>query len=90
MFFRLASGVTKENIILNKRSKKDLRKKLRNNGTAAEVALWKCLKGSQLLGKKFRRQSSIGRYIVDLYCPECRVIIELDGAPHFSVLTDEL
>jgi len=61
--------VTKENIIFNKRDKKDLRKKLRHNGTAAEVVLWKYLKGSQVLGEKFRRQASIGRYIVDFYCP---------------------
>ena len=81
--------VTKENIILNKRDKKDLRKKLRNNGTAAEVVLWKYLKGSQVLGKKFRRQASIGRYIVDFYCPECRLIVELDGAAHFSILKED-
>src|SRR5262245_36681985 len=84
-----SSAMTRQNIIFNKRDKNDLRKKLRNNGTAAEVALWKHLQGSQLLGKKFRRQASIGRYIVDFYCPECRLIVELDGAPHFSVLTDE-
>ena len=89
MFHCLASVVTKENIIFNKRSKKELRKKLRNNGTAAEVALWKYLRGSQVLGKKFRRQESIGRYIVDFYCPGCRLIVELDGAPHFSVLMEE-
>jgi very-short-patch-repair endonuclease len=81
--------VTKENIIFNKRGKKDLRKKLRNNGTAAEVVLWKYLRGSQILGKKFRRQTSIGRYIVDFYCPECRLIVELDGAPHFSILKED-
>jgi len=78
--------VTKENIIFNKRDKKDLRKKLRHNGTAA--VLWKYLKGSQVLGKKFRRQASIGRYIVDFYCPECRLIVELDGAAHFSILKE--
>ena len=80
--------MTKENIIFNKRDKKDLRKKLRHNGTAAEVVLWKYLKGSQVLGEKFRRQASIGRYIVDFYCPECRLIVELDGAAHFSILKE--
>ena len=47
------------------------------------------LKGRQCDGKKFRRQESIGRYIVDFYCPESRVIVELDGARHFSTTVDE-
>jgi very-short-patch-repair endonuclease len=42
------------------------------------------------MGKKFRRQQSIGPYIVDFYCPECRVVVELDGAPHYWIVgTDE-
>jgi len=44
--------------------------------------LWKHLQKRQLLGKKFRRQQSIGPFIVDFYCPECRVIVELDGGAH--------
>ena len=48
----------------------------------AEAVLWKQLKHSQLDGKKFRRQHGLGPYIVDFYCPECRVIVELDGAAH--------
>ena len=57
--------------------------------TAAECMLWRCLKGRQLVGKKFRRQVSIGRYIVDFYYPEARLVIELDGASHFSITMDE-
>ena len=49
--------------------------------TKAEVILWSKLKGKQL-GYKFRRQHGIGNYIVDFYCPELRLIIELDGYPH--------
>ena len=82
-------GVPRDHIILNKRSKKDQRKKLRSFGTSAEAILWKSLQRSQLLGKKFRRQVSIGRYIVDFYCSECRVIVELDGAAHFGFLKAE-
>ena len=48
-----------------------------------------CLKGRQLLGKKFRRQISVGRYIVDFYCPESGLVIELDGDRHFSITIDE-
>jgi very-short-patch-repair endonuclease len=65
------------------------RKELRNNGTAAEAVLWKHLQRRQLLGKKFRRQHSINRYIVDFFCVECAIAIELDGAPHFSELGEE-
>jgi len=46
--------------------------------------LWTYLKQSQLTGKKFRRQQSIGNYIVDFYCPEKKLAIELDGDFHFD------
>jgi len=65
------------------------RKELRNNPTAAEAVLWNYLRRRQLLGKKFRRQYSIGRYIVDFFCFECDFAIELDGAPHFRELRDD-
>ena len=65
------------------------RKELRHSLTPAEAALWKCLQGRKVLGKKFRRQFSISRYIVDFYCPEDRLAIELDGAGHFSITIDE-
>lgn len=61
---------------------KDKRRALRDNLTPAEASLWKALKNKQLLGRKFRRQHSIGKYIVDFYCPEERLIIELDGEIH--------
>jgi very-short-patch-repair endonuclease len=72
----------------NAKKKKTLRQKLRNATTSAEAILWTYLQRRQLLGKKFRRQESLGRYIVDFYCPECRVIVELDGAPHFEPNSD--
>ena len=75
--------------IYNTATKKEKSKELRNEGTAAEAVLWKHLQRRQILGKKFRRRYSIGSYIVDFYCPECSLVIELDGAPHFSPLADE-
>ena len=54
------------------------------NPTPAEELLWKRLRRKQLLGKKFRRQFSVGHYIVDFYCVECNLAIELDGARHFE------
>jgi len=46
--------------------------------------LWKALQNSQIENKKFRRQHSVGNYILDFYCPECPLAIELDGAHHFT------
>ena len=68
----------------NRRKLKDRRKKLRNNPTQAEAFLWGYLKNSQLEGRKFRRQSSIKSFIVDFYCPEEKLVIELDGDFHFD------
>jgi len=67
----------------------DLRRRLRRNLTPAEAFLWRNLKNAQLEGKKFRRQHGTGPYIVDFYCPECRVIVELDGAGHQGILAGE-
>ena len=64
--------------------KKDDRRNLRNNLTSAEATLWKSLKSSQLAGRKFRRQHSVGAYILDFYCPEERIPVELDGASHYT------
>jgi very-short-patch-repair endonuclease len=75
--------------LFNARTKRKIRTTLRKSSTAAEAVLWTYLKGRKLLGKKFRRQSSVGPYIVDFYCPECRLIVELDGAPHFAPHVDE-
>lgn len=60
---------------------KAARKALRNNLGLPEVILWNHLKSSQL-GKKFCRQHSIKNYIIDFYCPEEKLAIELDGATH--------
>ena len=59
------------------------RKELRNNATKEERVLWGKLKHSKL-GVKFRRQHSIGGYIVDFYCPEKKLVIEIDGLQHLG------
>jgi len=61
---------------------KDRRKQLRNNLTPAEAKLWTMLKDKALKARKFRRQHSIENYIADFYCPEEKLIIELDGNVH--------
>jgi very-short-patch-repair endonuclease len=70
--------------LINARQKKTNRKGLRKSSTAAEAVLWTYLQKRKLLGKKFRRQCSVGPYIVDFYCPEVGLVIELDGSPHFG------
>ena len=69
--------------IHNKKSLKQTRKDLRNHLTSAEATLWKHLQRSQL-GQKFRRQHSVGGCILDFYCPESKLNVELDGNHHFS------
>ena len=56
------------NQIHNLKNLKKQRKDLRNNPTPAEAVLWKALQKRQLAGRKFRRQHSVGHYILDFYC----------------------
>lgn len=55
---------------------------LRQRAVLPEVLLWPRLRARRLGGFKFRRQSPIGRFIVDFICFERRLIIELDGPIH--------
>jgi very-short-patch-repair endonuclease len=57
------------------------RKKLRLDLTPAEAMVWLHLQKGKLR-KKFRRQHSIGNYIVDFYCPQAKLVIELDGSTY--------
>jgi len=68
----------------NKPILKQIRKDLRNNLTPAEAELWKHLKNSGLEGRKFRRQHSVGFYVLDFYCPQEQLAVELDGQGHFT------
>jgi len=61
---------------------KERAKELRKAGNLSEVLLWQQLKNKQLLGLDFDRQKIIGNYIVDLYCKNLGVVIEIDGASH--------
>lgn len=57
-------------------------KRLRRKETGAEKMLWQRLKGKQLHGIRFRRQHTVGRYIVDFYCHQAKLVIEVDGGYH--------
>ena len=68
--------------IANSKEQKEKRKALRNNMTSAETVLWKALKGRGTGKWKFRRQQSIGPFILDFYCPELKLCVEVDGSSH--------
>lgn len=61
---------------------KELAKKLRQRMTFSEVKLWNELKNGKTLGYDFDRQRPIGNYIVDFYCKDLRLAIEVDGITH--------
>ena len=63
---------------------KETRRKLRNDLTPSEAKLWSLISNKRLAGKKFRRQHSVGPYILDFYCPDEKLCIELDGNVHFT------
>ena len=52
--------------------------------TDAEKLLWSKIRRKQLKGYQFYRQKTLGNYIVDFYCPQVNLIIELDGGQHYS------
>src|SRR3989344_7360502 len=61
---------------------KDRRRELRQDNTKSEDLLWQKIRNRKLSGLKFRRQYSTGSYILDFFCPEIRLAIELDGEQH--------
>jgi very-short-patch-repair endonuclease len=71
--------------VMNTPEMKLFRRELRTHGTAAEGALWNILKRKQIAGLQFRRQYSVGTYILDFYCPALKLAIELDGDYHYHM-----
>ncbi len=61
---------------------KEKARQLRNNSTNTEILLWGFLKGKQLKGYDFHRQKPIDEYIVDFFCSEIMLAIEIDGISH--------
>src|SRR5262245_54274933 len=59
-----------------------LAREMRQQPAPAEQKLWNCLRNRQLNGFKFRRQYAVDRYVADFYCPQCNLIVELDGDSH--------
>ncbi|WP_408625764.1 HsdR family type I site-specific deoxyribonuclease [Cyclonatronum proteinivorum] len=61
---------------------KEKARELRKSGNLSEVLFWKRVKNKQFKGYDFDRQKIIGNYIVDFYCSNCQVVIEIDGSSH--------
>lgn len=72
---------------------KELAKKLRQHMTYSEVKLWNALKNGKMMEYDFDRQRPIGNYIVDFYCKDLLLAIEVDGITHDNekvILKDEI
>jgi very-short-patch-repair endonuclease len=69
--------------VFNQPYQKEARQRLRKNMPEPEKILWAKIRNKQL-GVKFRRQHGVGRYIVDFYCAERKLVIELDGDSHYQ------
>jgi very-short-patch-repair endonuclease len=84
-------GITVKRTILPYNPKlKDHARFLRRNATLAEVLLWKQLKGRKICDCDFDRQRPIGEYIVDFYCKDLSLAIEVDGQSHNNKLEADL
>lgn len=57
-------------------------RELRWSMTPAEQVLWEALRGRKLDGLRFRTQHPVGRFILDFYCPERKLVVEVDGEIH--------
>jgi len=68
---------------------KGIARSLRNNSTPGEILLWRKLRNKQLLGYDFHRQKPLDQFIVDFFCNELNLAIEIDGAYHESDETQE-
>ena len=60
----------------------EIARRLRGGSTNAEEIIWLSLCDRRIAGAKFRRQHPLGRYIIDFYCHDARLAIELDGPIH--------
>ncbi len=71
-------------VLHNRAQSTPVRRNLRRIVPTPEQRLWYFLRNKRLLGYKFKRQYSIGRYVVDFYCAEHHLAIEIDGDSHYT------
>ena len=72
----------KRKIITYNPKLKEIARQLRKTMTLNEILLWEQLKGKKILGYDFHRQKPIDNYIIDFFCPELKLAIEIDGDSH--------
>ena len=77
-------SIPKMTVHFNRTSQKQRRRFLRNHLSKPEAILWSHLSRHQMLGCKFRRQYSVDQYMIDFYCPELKLAVEVDGECHFT------
>ncbi len=75
--------------IFNRSSMKYRRQVFRRNMPKAENILWSRIRLKQIGSYRFRRQYSVGTYVLDFYCPELKLAIEVDGESHFHSDAEE-
>ncbi len=75
--------MTRNKIIPYKPYLKKIARELRSNSTLSEILLWEQIKGRRL-GYQFHRQVPMDKYIVDFYCHEIMLAIEIDGFSHYN------
>ena len=63
-------------------SLKQIARQLRRKQTDEEKQLWRELRGRRFAGFKFRRQHTMSEYILDFYCADAKLAVELDGSQH--------
>jgi very-short-patch-repair endonuclease len=71
-------------LIFNRAEEKQKRRTLRNNAPRAERIIWEKLRKHQIDGARFLRQYSVEKFVLDFYCPEIKLAIEIDGSSHFT------
>ena len=67
---------------MSKRIKTQLAKEFRKNPTKSEKIMWNALRNRQFLNLKFRRQYLVNGYLIDFYCSELKLAVEVDGPIH--------
>jgi very-short-patch-repair endonuclease len=90
MLFKMGSKVIERNMFYG--ASQNIFEKataLRKNMTLAELVLWKKLKDRKLFKTKFRRQHPVNIFIVDFYCHEYKLAVEIDGEIHFNKEANE-
>lgn len=70
--------------LFNTTRNKEIRRQLREDSPPAEKRLWAHIRRRHIGGHRFRRQYGIGPFVVDFYCPEARLVIEVDGPSHYE------